>query len=284
MTVACSSSMPISRRASALGGWALKNLKVRHVAWGVLAFFICWGVFVNRSGIGDYWLGRGWDFQLTGQLGDSFGVVSAVMTSLAAVFTYQTLVNTQKLAADEKFDSEKRERDRISSDSRRDAEATYFKLLEARAQVLGDIELGGISGNQATEKLVEWIRDYNKYNTPNKSDEELYNETYSQKRNDLGHYFRFTYHIVLHVSENLKSNSYNHLRILRAKMSNSELVLLALNCAYGEGRKKFKPMVERYALLHNIDPADRQRFDLDSYFKTRAFGLPRRSQSKKARP
>lgn len=67
-------------------------------------------------------------------------------------------------------------------------------------------------------------------------------------------------------------------------MSNSELVLLALNCAYGEGLKKFKPLVERYALLHNIDPADRIRFALDSHFKPRAFELPRRSRSKKARP
>lgn len=159
-------------------GRALKNLKVRYVACGVLVFFVCWVVFVNRSGTGDYWFGEGWDFQLTGQLGDSFGVVSALMTSLAAIFTYQTLMDTRKLASDEKLDSEKREKDRVLSEARRDSESTYFKLLEARVQVLNDIELGGSRGNGATEKLVEWIRDYNKYNTPKRSDAQLYIETY----------------------------------------------------------------------------------------------------------
>lgn len=260
----------------------MKHLKVRYVAAGVIVFFLGWALFVNRSGSGHYLFGSGWDFTVTGQLGDSFGVVSAVMTSLAAIFTYQTMMVARKLATDEKTENEARDAERQKRDAQRDADLTYFRLLEARAQLLNAIETGSNHGNKATGQLAEWIRDHNKYNSPKKSDADLYASVYDEFRNSLGHYFRFTYHIVVHVTENLKDQSYNKLRILRAQLSNSELVLLALNCAYGEGQKKFKPLVERYALLHNIDPADRIRFNLDNHFKPRAFGLPARKGGKVA--
>lgn len=50
-----------------------------------------WAFVVGGSAAGWNWFHVDWDYERTGQLGDSFGVVSAVMTSLAAMFTYITM-------------------------------------------------------------------------------------------------------------------------------------------------------------------------------------------------
>ena len=100
----------------------------------------------------------------------------------------------------------------------------------------------------------------------------------------LSNLFRFTYHIIgfadrqfaqVPSSEPITKAdpAYQYVRLLRAQMSDSELVLIALNCAFGPGHEKFKPLVERYALLHNINPSDRALFGLDELFEPYAFGI-----------
>lgn len=98
-----------------------------------------------------------------------------------------------------------------------------------------------------------------------------YLHMYENNRNDLGHYFRFTYHIVKFANDSFGSAAYKYVRLLRAQLSNAELVLIALNCAHGEGADKFARWVERYSLLHNIDESDRKTFELDQYFAPKAF-------------
>lgn len=56
-------------------------------------------------------------------------------------------------------------------------------------------------------------------------------------------------------------------------MSDAELLLLAMNCAYGEGLEKFKPLAERYALFHNMNRDDVELFGLRDLFEPEAFGL-----------
>ncbi|CAM3346181.1 putative phage abortive infection protein [Empedobacter stercoris] len=91
--------------------------------------------------------------------------------------------------------------------------------------------------------------------------ETLYGKWFTIYNAELGHYFRHLYHIVNFVHKNsyfelskdekyLKS--YDYIKILRAQLSNSELVLLSLN-ALSKNGEKFKPLVEKYQLLKNIN-------------------------------
>ena len=67
--------------------------------------------------------------------------------------------------------------------------------------------------------------------------------------------------------------AYQYIRLLRTQMLNSELLLVALNCALDKGKAKFKPLIERYALLHNMNPFDVRDFSLNSLFEPEAFGV-----------
>lgn len=261
----------------------------------VLCIFGLWWAVVALSGLG-FSIGGPWDFTATGQLGDSFGILSALMASMAAIFTYQTLVDTrrqasnaekdaeiqrkaavkaQALADAEREKSDLRNQARDKADARRDNERTFFGLLDLRFRVLSDLRVGPANqqqvGTDAAAVLVSGVH-ASFYEAGSKMDyAKRYLFMYGNNRNDLGHYFRFTYHIVKFAHDNFEEDAYKYVRLLRAQLSNAELVLIALNCAHGEGADKFARWVERYSLLHNIDESDRRTFELDRYFAPKAF-------------
>jgi hypothetical protein len=101
----------------------------------IISVFLVWALVVGLSGKGLNLFKVGWDFERTGQLGDSFGVVGALMASLAAYFTFQALV-------DEKAETAKlrnREMIRDQSDKRNQAEITLFRMFDMRIIILEGI-------------------------------------------------------------------------------------------------------------------------------------------------
>jgi hypothetical protein len=101
--------------------------------------------------------------------------------------------------------------------------------------------------------------------------EAAYETTYRLYRNDLGHYFRLLFNIVDFVDKWENEEKYFYLKTLRALLSEAELSIISLNCIYGEGREKFKPLIEKYALLNNISIEARQRLGLESQYLKSAF-------------
>lgn len=73
----------------------------------------------------------------------------------------------------------------------------------------------------------------------------------------LFHYFRFVYRIIKYVDETDVLNSmeerYQYVAFLRSTLSNYEVAAIFYNCLSRNGREKFKPLVEKYALFDNID-------------------------------
>lgn len=74
------------------------------------------------------------------------------------------------------------------------------------------------------------------------------------------HYFRHLYRIIKFVDEskllpNSYKEKYSYTSIVRAQLSRYELVWLFYNCLSPVGSQKFKPLIERYALLKNIRDA-----------------------------
>lgn len=72
----------------------------------------------------------------------------------------------------------------------------------------------------------------------------------------LDYYYRFMYRIIKFTDESplIKyQDRYNYVCFLRALLSEYELVMLFYNCLGSIGHEKFKPLVEKYSLLKNLD-------------------------------
>lgn len=92
----------------------------------------------------------------------------------------------------------------------------------------------------------------------------LYREIiFETNKSSLAHYFRNLYHLILFVDEyknfdnlftieEVNELKYKYVRLVRAQLSNDELILLALNSISDYGQK-FKRLIEKYYLLDNAD-------------------------------
>ena len=227
---------------------------------------------VVSSGLGWNPLGRQWNFENSAQFGDSFGPLSAVMAAIAAIGAIAAYFSQKEELARAKADSEI---ERVSS-YKRDFENTFFNLVALFRSTVNDIEVedlygqNPVRGRDAIKRIVdEKIRSSRGSDA---EDEEVYKSVYLRYRDDLGHYFRLFYNIVRYTDESQIDDKGLYVRILRATLSNAEMVLLGINCIYGGGREKFKPLVEKYALLHNISSQEALRRRFDTSFDGRAFG------------
>jgi hypothetical protein len=85
-----------------------------------------------------------------------------------------------------------------------------------------------------------------------------YDDFYVDVQSDLGHYFRNLYHMVKFVdSSSAEINEReSYMSFIRAQLSSYELLLMFYKCLTDHGRRNFKPLIEKYALLENM-PTDR---------------------------
>lgn len=125
-----------------------------------------------------------------------------------------------------------------------------------------------------------------------------YNEYWKNIRSDFSHYFRNLYRIVKlvdttefhtypelnidvnditnedqqrYINENYKSK-YKYASIIRAQLSDYELLWLFYNCLRNDNAGKFKSLIERYSLFKNLPIDDLHNSELIDKFKPRTFG------------
>ncbi len=239
------------------------------LAVGVAAAYL---VFVILSGLGFDPIGASWNFETSGQLGDSFGPLNTFMAALAAVGALGAYFSQREELADAKASAEA---DRKLA-AKRDFEATFFNLISLFRDTTNDIEVpdiynqNPIKGRDAVKRIIEEKIGGTLGN--DEADSEKYTRVYLTYRDDLAHYFRIIYHIVNFIDQSNVENKKFYARLLRASLSNSEALLIALNCSFGDGRTKFKPLIEKYALLHNLSEDDASTWRLIDKFSDGAFG------------
>jgi len=219
-----------------------------------------------------------WSYENTGQFGDSFGILGTIMAACAAYFayrTYQAQSEETRLLRVERAEAAKLR-----------AEPSYLNLLERRYSTIdqfiyrpGSASHTGIAGLDAMAGQIEWrLKSYgtNPLNA--------YSDIVKDAKN-ISHLFRFTYHIVRYAERHFdgyvddartitrKDLSYHYVSLLRSQISESELVLLALNVLTpdGEGAKR---LYERYALFHNLSEDGKKMIKSAGTWDDRAFGLP----------
>jgi hypothetical protein len=73
-------------------------------------------------------------------------------------------------------------------------------------------------------------------------------------RADLGHYFRFLFNIFKFIEQSHLNDEeqYKYARILRAQLSDYELIILFYNCLSYHGVERFKPIAEKYKIFDNL--------------------------------
>lgn len=80
-----------------------------------------------------------------------------------------------------------------------------------------------------------------------------YGKFYDSNKSDMSHYYRTLYHIIKFIDNSSIENKKQYTSIVRAQLSSYEQVMLFYNCLHDNGRKKFKPLIEQYALFKNLD-------------------------------
>lgn len=192
-----------------------------------------------------------WDFSNTGAFGDSFGPLSASMAALAAYAAFQTL--SEQRSEIERLRT--REKDEDDRQNKAEFERTFFQLLQSFREIMSLIDIDGQGGKkQAHDAFKSILYYFESERSRIGAAQKSWNDTAKKYKNDLNHYFRSLYHIIKFVDSSQKiSDKYFYTSIVRSGISDSELNLIALNCAFGEGKEKFKNFIEKYSLLHNLD-------------------------------
>lgn len=215
-----------------------------------------------------------------GTFGDMFGFANALFTGLSFIGLIGTILLQRKDLNIQRNEIQKQS----ESIHIQNFENTFFQMLNLFNSIIESTEM--TSEEHTTKrgrKVFNHIREFNssilmEYWRNSKIIEEeilengielerrnitdyytkrylsdIYDKTYSEYGDILGHYFRTYYHIIKLIDRTEKIDKHQYISIARAQLSNSEQILLFFNCLHSNGKEKFKPLVEKYHLLHNMD-------------------------------
>lgn len=200
----------------------------------------------------------------SGVFGDSFGLLTSLFSGLAFSGLIVTiLLQREDLNLQRQELSETRKEMKFQN-----FETTFFQMLRLHNDILASIDLLKVRTGRTTETTG---RDcFNTFYKRLKDTFNLQNETkraqpialitcsyrafWQDHRQDLGHYYRYLYRIFKYVDESSIPSDEKQLyaSIIRAQLSDMEIALLFYNCLSEFGSEKFKPLVEKYALLDNL--------------------------------
>lgn len=139
-------------------------------------------------------------------------------------------------------------------------EASFFQMLNSFNSLVSSIDLHNHKTSVTTQgrdcfkvfytRLNKIYREQKKRAGNKYSEEEVLYLSYSlfwkEHQLELGHYFRFLYNIFKFLEENSISKSY-HSKLVRAQLSDQELLLLFYNCTSRDGNDFVK-----YAVIYEL--------------------------------
>ena len=132
-------------------------------------------------------------------------------------------------------------------------------------------------GREAISRIAGRFR--NEYSTSgsasaDKQIRDAYNTFHHNFQPLIGHYFRNLYQILRFINDSLAGVEDKKLygRLVRAQLSSDELFLLFYNCLSEVGVKKFKPLVEEFAMLQHVPKESLIHPEDMALYDQRAFG------------
>lgn len=202
-----------------------------------------------------------------GQFGDSFGLSNALFTALAFVILIITLhYQREELRLQRKELTLTREELKGQKEQLeiQNFENKFFGLLNLLREVVNSLSyknrVGSDSFRVLSDKLFSHFDGNRKIISgidKQKQIGKLYHFYVLERFPDsYFNYMRTLYHVFKFIDnaelETPKKKFYTN--IVRAQVSFSELSLLFYNCLSPLGEDKFKPLVEKYALLKHLKP------------------------------
>lgn len=198
------------------------------------------------------------DFRNTGQIGDTIGgimgpfvaIAAAILTFLAFWVQFKANEQQRKDIALERFES------------------NLFQLIQIQEEITNNLSFTPTDGADRLYGSVFHGRQvfqilYREKTFPYWGIENGIREkgiiSYEEDKdvNVLDHYFRHLYRVFKFIDEapifvNDKNKKYEYACIMRASLSQYELIMLFYNCLSSNGREKFKPLIEKYAIFNNL--------------------------------
>lgn len=198
------------------------------------------------------------DFSNTGEVGDTIGgimgpfvaIAAAILTFLAFWVQFKANEQQRKDIALERFES------------------NLFQLIQVQEEITNNLQF---SAHDGSDKL------YNANILGRPVFRAIYEEktfpfwgiregiiekgiTSYEEDKDIGvldHYFRHLYRVFKYIDEapifaNNEKKKYEYACIMRASLSQYELIMLFYNCLSRNGMEKFKPLIEKYAIFNNL--------------------------------
>ena len=214
------------------------------------------------------------DMSDRGTFGDMFGAVNALFSGLAFVgVVFAIILQSKELKLQRrelKFTREELKGQKLQLEAqnvtlrRQNFENTFFELLRLQNEITSSIDL--VDENNKITKGRDcfhvfyrrlgklWGRNLEQFRggTELERINKTYHTFYEEHQGEFGHYFRSLYNIVKFVDNSSVEDKRLYTNLVRAQLSSFELALLFYNSLSNLGRDKFKPLIERYALLKSV--------------------------------
>ncbi len=227
--------------------WGAVVLCVAGAVFFVIAGFVSWG-----KGQGVFLQNDSTRLSNLGNLGSYLQGTTASQWALAGVFIIFVAFLAQML----QLHYQQRQFERQSF------EAAFFQLLALHNSIVDDLydkddETKGRGVFRRFHRIIQ--TNYRNHLSLGRADAEAiavraYEDFFDKRPEVLGHYFRNLYHIIKFVDESGILDKRRYTSIVRAQLSSYEHVFLHYNGLSTYGDAKFKPLIEKYALLENMGP------------------------------
>lgn len=214
----------------------------------------------------------GWSREELGQFGDSWGVITSAFSAFAFIGVVFTVHSQNESLKKLKSDSAKQ--DEFLNTQK--FENNLFQMLNLLQSLIKDMDVR-VSRGEQKNIIIHTGRDVFSYfykgpfsnecsscsvaefavfsDTPRYIQQlgRAFDTFYDSKQQDLGHYFRFLYNIFKYIDDSNISmtDKIKYSGIVRAQISDYELLLLMYNCLSEHG-KPFIKYIQKYKLLDNI--------------------------------
>lgn len=223
----------------------------------------------------DVWPFEGMDASQRGVFGDSWGAFTSIFSAMGFCGVLWTI--KLQMDATKKIEDDFRKKE--ESEKIRDFENSFFNMLSILQALIRDMKVEGSSGITLAEGRHVFLyffrrfkaeirrkngtlldfdsRDKIEIEKASKQMSNAYRFYFRSRAQNLSHYYRYVYNMfkIIHESDLSSINKKKYANILRAQLSNYELLMLFYNANFVHGRK-FEMYMNSYAILDNL-PAEK---------------------------
>jgi hypothetical protein len=224
-----------------------------------------------------------------GVFGDSFGLLTSLFSGLAfagIIFTVFLQSKELKLQRDELRLTRQEFEKQNTTLKKQNFESTFFQMVRLHHEIVGSIKLVSIhnqpEGRDCFQAFYHELHDHHRklQSTPKGAQKESKDELieaafdllWGKYQGILGHYFRNLYTLFKFVKASDVEDRRLYSNIVRAQLSDYELIILFYNCLSKFGKEKFKPMAEEFALFDNLPKEKLFIEEHKSLYADKAFG------------